>query len=77
MKVDTGVISVILDAGVVPKSFKLDMVYSLLKKPQLDPTVMDNFHPVSNLLGKDAEKMIVQQIQRILNEMDYLKPFHF
>lgn len=70
-------ISVFLDEGVVPKPFKGDMVHPLLKKPSLDPTPMDSFHPVSNLLGKVTKKVVVLQVQRILYEMDYLEPFHF
>lgn len=50
--------------------FKGVLVYPLLKKPSLDPTIADNFHPVSNLsfLGKIVEQVVMQQLQMVLNE---------
>lgn len=49
----------------------------LFKKPLLDPTVLDNFYPVLHLpiLGKAVETVVELQLQRIMNEMDYLDPF--
>lgn len=46
----------------------------LLKKPLLDPTILDNFCPVSHLpfLKKVVGKMIVHKLQRTLDEVDYL-----
>lgn len=41
----------------------------------MDPTILDNFLPVSNLplLGKMVEKLIWLQFQRTLEEADYFR----
>lgn len=61
--------------------FKEDLVYPFLKKPSIGPTCLHNFSPVSHLtfLRKVVEKLVVLQLQRILDEMYYLDPFqlHF
>lgn len=51
--------------------------YLLLKKPSLDLTILDNFHPVSNLsfLEKIVEQVVMQQLQRVLDEANYLDLF--
>ena len=38
-----------LRLGTVPAAFKHAVVRALLKKPNLDPSVLSNFRPVSNL----------------------------
>jgi hypothetical protein len=47
-----------LSLGYVPKTFKLAMIKPLVKKPQLDPTELVNYRPISNLpfLLKIVEK---------------------
>lgn len=49
----------------------------LLKKPFLDPSILDNFCLVFHLsfLGKMVEKVVALQLQRSLKEMDYLDTF--
>lgn len=49
----------------------------LHKKPSLDSIILDNFCPVSNLpfLGKVVDKVVVKQLQRTLDEADYLDLF--
>nr|GFC52549.1 hypothetical protein [Tanacetum cinerariifolium] len=53
------------------------VVRPLLKKPSLDPTILNNFRPVSNIpfLGKVIERVVASQLQRVLEEADYLDPF--
>lgn len=53
-------------------TFKKALVHPLHKTPLLDPTCLDNFHPVSKLpfLGK-----VVEKVAAILDEMDYLETF--
>lgn len=49
-----------LSSGIVPTSFKSAVIKPLLKKPTLDPDVLNNFRPISNLpfiskvLGKNS-----------------------
>ena len=60
----TEIINQSLSQGVVPDSFKLAQVTPLLKKPSLDPLVMANYRPVSNLpfLSKVLERVVNQQL---------------
>lgn len=51
--------------GVFPVSFKEALMCPLLKKPLLDPTMLNNFSPVSNFpfLEKVVEKVIMLQLR--------------
>lgn len=62
---------------VVPQPFKEILVQALLKKPSLDLTILDNFHSVTNMisLGKMVETVVVQQLQKILDEANHPKFF--
>lgn len=53
------------------------MVRLLLKKPSLDPVVLANNHPVSNLLflGKIVERVVAEQLQVFLDGSSVLDPF--
>lgn len=51
-------------------ALKVVVVHPILKKLSLDPTALEDFHPVSNL-----EKVVGLQVQRNLEEIDYLDPF--
>ncbi len=50
-----------LSAGIFPSFFKHATVYPLLKKPSLDPCVLENFRPISKLpfLSKILEKIVL------------------
>lgn len=63
--------------NVISLSLKEVLVHPLLKKPLRDPITMNNFHLVSNLpfLRKVVEKEVAQQLQWILDEVDYPDPF--
>ncbi|KAI2646336.1 RNA-directed DNA polymerase from mobile element jockey [Labeo rohita] len=49
-----------LSLGHVPKPFKLAVIKPLIKKPQLDPSELANYRPISNLpfMSKILEKVI-------------------
>lgn len=53
----------ILERGVAPQTLKDEVVLSL-KKPLLDLTILDNFHPVPNVsfLGEVIEKVVMLQV---------------
>lgn len=66
-----------LGLGTVPASFKHAVVRPLLKKPNLDPSVMSNFRPVSHLpfLSKVLEKVVFNQLQSFLENNSVLEKF--
>ena len=66
-----------LREGVVPTTLKEVVIRPLLKKPNLDPSLVANYRPVANLpyLGKVLEQVVAGQLQALLDEMDFLDPF--
>ena len=54
----------------MPKSFKRALIRPLLKKPGLDPNVLKNYRPVSNLsfLSKVLDKVVDSRLERHLTE---------
>ena len=66
-----------LRLGTVPAAFKHAVVRPLLKKPNLDPSVLSNFRPVSNLpfLSKVLEKVVFIQLQSFLEDNSVLEKF--
>ena len=54
--------------GIVPSNFKAAVLKPLLKKPGLDPELVRNYRPISNLpfLSKVQERIVAKQI------VDYL-----
>ena len=60
----TSIVNASLSYGVVPDSFKSAVVTPLLKKPGLDPNVLKNYRPVSNLsyLSKVLERVVAKQL---------------
>ncbi len=53
-----------LSLGHIPKPFKLAVVKPLIKKPQLDPSELANYKPISNLpfMSKILEKVTSAQL---------------
>ncbi len=53
-----------LSLGHVPKPFKLAVIKPLIKKPQLDPSELANYRPISNLpfMSKILEKVVSAQL---------------
>ena len=64
-----------LTLGTVPDAFKHAVVRPLLKKPNLDPSVLSNFRPISNLpfLSKVLEKAVFIQLQSFLDDNSVLE----
>ena len=57
------------ETGVFPDALKFAKVTPILKKPNLDPEVMKNYRPISNLrfLGKVIERCAMKQFVEYLN----------
>lgn len=58
-----------LQTGIFPSTFKKAIVKPLLKKSTLDPSVLNNFRPISNLMfiSKILEKLVLWQLLDHLN----------
>ncbi len=50
---------------------------TLLKKPGLDPSVLQNFHPISKhpFIAKILEKVVFRQLSSFLAEVDIMDKF--
>lgn len=61
--------------GVVSPPLREALICPLLKKPSLEPAILDKMHLVCNLPfgGKVIEKVVTQQLLTILDEADYLE----
>lgn len=70
-------INLCLSLGCVPAAFKHAVVRPLLKKPNLDPSVLSNFRPVSHLpfLSKVLEKVVFIQLQAFMQKNSVLEKF--
>uniref|UniRef100_A0A8C7YG36 Reverse transcriptase domain-containing protein n=1 Tax=Oryzias sinensis TaxID=183150 RepID=A0A8C7YG36_9TELE len=57
-----------LQSGIFPEALKTAVIKPLLKKSGLDPIVLNNYRPISNLpfLGKVLEKVVYQQLTDFL-----------
>ena len=71
------IINTSLETGICPEAFKTAVVKPLLKKPNLDPNVLSNYRPISNLpfLSKVLEKVVFHQINNFLNKHNILEKF--
>uniref|UniRef100_A0A8D3B260 Reverse transcriptase domain-containing protein n=1 Tax=Scophthalmus maximus TaxID=52904 RepID=A0A8D3B260_SCOMX len=63
--------------GYVPKAFKVAVVKPLLKKPTLDPDILANYRPISNLpfISKILEKTVANQLCDYLHRNSLLEDF--
>ena len=54
-----------LTTGSIPEGFKLALIKPHLKKQTLDPDLLNNYRPVSNLhfLSKIVEKVVIQRLE--------------
>jgi hypothetical protein len=70
-------INLSLSSGIVPRSFKTASVIPLLKKPGLDPDVLGNYRPVSNLpfASKLLERAVAEQLNEHLKRHDMFAKF--
>ena len=60
----TKIVNLSLSSGVFPDAMKLALVTPLLKKPNMDPDILSNYRPVSNLsfLSKLIERVVIKQL---------------
>uniref|UniRef100_A0A8C2JFA8 Reverse transcriptase domain-containing protein n=1 Tax=Cyprinus carpio TaxID=7962 RepID=A0A8C2JFA8_CYPCA len=66
-----------LSLGHVPKPFKLAVIKPLIKKPQIDPSELANYRPISNLpfMSKILEKVVSAQLCSYLQKNDLYEEF--
>ena len=72
----TDLINTSLSTGTVPANFKHAIVAPVLKKTGLDPDVLKNYRPVSNLsfVSKILERVVMKQLMKHLTENNLLEP---
>ncbi len=72
------IVNLSLSSGIMPECFKTAMVFPILKKPQLDSQILNNYRPVSNLpfLSKVVERVVASQLTEYLNEVLLIEPLH-
>uniref|UniRef100_A0A8C9X8F2 Reverse transcriptase domain-containing protein n=1 Tax=Sander lucioperca TaxID=283035 RepID=A0A8C9X8F2_SANLU len=70
-------INMSLVTGYVPQSFKVAVIKPLLKKLTLDPKVLANYRPISNLsfLSKILEKVVANQLCDFLHRNSLFENF--
>uniref|UniRef100_A0A8C9XHM2 Reverse transcriptase domain-containing protein n=1 Tax=Sander lucioperca TaxID=283035 RepID=A0A8C9XHM2_SANLU len=70
-------INMSLLTGHVPQSFKVAVIKPILKKPTLDPEVLANYRPISNLpfLSKILEKVVANQLCDFLHRNSLFEDF--
>ena len=73
----TDIINTSLISGVVPQCFKLALMKPLLKKSNLDPELLKNYHLVSNLpfLSKVLERVVLTQLMTHLEAHNLMETF--
>ncbi len=71
------VVNTSLLSGTFPNSLKTAVVKPLLKKRNLDNTVLSSYRPISNFpfIGKIIEKVVFNQLNNYLNSNGYLDTF--
>lgn len=72
----TKIVNLSLKEALVPESLKTAVVTPLLKKANLDPNVLKNYRPVSNLsfLSKIIEKVVASRINKFLDDNNLRDP---
>ncbi len=70
-------VNISLLSGTFPNSLKTAVVKLLLKKRNLDNTILSNYRPISNLpfISKIIEKVVFNQLNNYLNSNGYLDNF--
>jgi hypothetical protein len=65
----TALMHTIFSTSTFPECLKMSIIFPLLKKPSLDPAILNNFRPVSNLpfLSKVFEHILIAQLQPIIH----------
>ena len=72
----TDMVNKSLETGTFPEDFKNARIRPLLKKPSLDPDVMSNYRPVSNIpfLAQVIEKVVSARLTKYLSSGNLLDP---
>lgn len=72
----TAITNMSLEMGVFPDAFKSALVTPILKKLSLDPEIMKNYRPISNLafLGKTIERCAMKQFVEYLSSNNLFAP---
>ena len=72
----TKMVNISMSSGTVPPSVKMALVTPLLKKSTLDPNILKNYRPVSNLpyLSKVLERIVLQRMLDYLNITNQQEP---
>ena len=70
-------INLSLNSGYVPQVFKVAVIKPLLKKPSLDPDILANYRPISNLpfISKILERVVASQLGDHLHRNDLFEVF--
>jgi hypothetical protein len=70
------IINTSLQTGIFPDTFKTAIVKPLLKKTSLEPNVLGNYRPVSNLsfISKLLERIVLNQLNEHLSSNNLLSP---
>jgi len=63
--------------GVFPSAFKVAQITPILKKPNLDSNILNNFRPISNLnnISKLIEKLFLSRLQNHVISSKYFNKF--
>ena len=71
------IINMSLESGAMPAPLKHAVITPLLKKPNLDPDLMHNYRPISNLsfASKLLERIVAAQLRQHLDNNDLLDIF--
>ena len=71
------IINMSLESGTVLATFKHAVITPLLNKPNLDPDLMNNYRPISNLsfVSKLLERHVAAQLRQHLDNNDLLDIF--
>ena len=66
----TQIINLSLQKATIPSELKRAIVIPSIKKPSLDPNILANYRPISNLpfISKVLERVVAQQLQQYLQE---------
>ncbi len=72
----TNIINLSLETGVFPGQLKEAQLSPIIKKSTLDPEVLNNFHPISNLpyISKLVERAVAQQLTDYMSKNSLFEP---
>ena len=70
------ILNLSLQTGIFPDSYKNAHVKPLIKKPTLDPEILKNYRPVSNLpyFSKIIERVVAAQVQQHMDDNNLNNP---